>query len=85
MVDRHDIDQFASNALGILLLNELSEDALEIGEREGGLEFGRRRVGQDFSLCDNDDAMADEFDDLKDVGDVEDCLCPALRGAATDL
>ena len=32
MVDRHDVDEFASDAVGVLLLDELGEDAFEIGE-----------------------------------------------------
>src|ERR1700721_1092511 len=40
MVDRHNVDQLVGNALGILLLDELSKNALEIGERKRRLQLG---------------------------------------------
>ena len=45
---------------------------------ERGLEFGGWRVGKDFALGDDDDAVADQLDDFEHVRDVEDGL--ALRG-----
>ena len=64
--------------LGVLLLDELGEDAFEVGELEGGFEFGGWGVGEDLAFGDDDDAIADELDHLKDVRDVEDGF--ALRG-----
>jgi hypothetical protein len=58
MLDRHGAGDVAGNAAGVVLLDELGEDAWGVGE--------------DFSLGDDDDAIADEFDDFEDVGDVED-------------
>jgi len=39
MANRHDVNEFASNRLRILLLNELGEDAFEIRELKRRLEF----------------------------------------------
>jgi hypothetical protein len=78
MVNRHDLNEFASHALRVLLLNELSEDAFEICKLEGSLELGRRSVGQNPASRDNDDTIADQLDHLKNMRDVEDCF--ALRG-----
>ncbi len=66
------------DAVGVLLLDELGEDAFEIGELQGGLQLGGWGVGEDLSFGDDDDAIADQLDDFEDVRDVEDCL--ALRG-----
>ncbi len=74
MVDRHDLDEFASNTLRVLLLNQLSEDALEICELKRSLELGGRSVGQNPASRDDDDAVADELDHLENVRDVENCL-----------
>src|SRR6266550_1687661 len=78
MVNRHDLDELASDALRILLLNELSEDAFEIRKLKGSLELGWRSISQDPASRDDDDAVADELDHLKNMRDVKDCL--ALRG-----
>ena len=59
MVNRHDLDEFASDALRILLLNELGEDAFEIRELKRRLELRRRSVGQDPASRDDDDTVAD--------------------------
>jgi len=74
MVNRHDVDKLARDALGILLLDELGEDALEICECERGFELRGRRVCQDFAFGNDDDTVADQLDDFEDVRDVEDCL-----------
>src|SRR5438270_3886349 len=74
MMDRHDVDQFASNALRILLLDELREDAFEIPKLQRTFQLGGRSVGQNPPSCDDDDAIADELNDLKNVRDVEDRL-----------
>ena len=78
MVDRHDIDEFSGHALGVLLLDKLGEDTLEIGERKRVFELGRGCVGEDLSFRYDDDTVTDQLDYLKHVGDVEDCF--ALRG-----
>jgi hypothetical protein len=78
MVNRHDFHQFASNALRILLLNELSKDTFEIRKLQGSLEFGWRSVGQDPASRYDDDTVADELDHLQNMRDVKYCL--ALRG-----
>src|ERR1700692_1741532 len=78
IVNRHDLDEFASDALRILLLNELGEDAFEIRELKRSLEFGWRSVGQDPASRSDDDTVADELDHLQNMRDVEYCL--ALRG-----
>src|SRR5271170_7221072 len=36
MAHRHGLDQLLSNGLRVLLLDQLCEDALEVGQREGG-------------------------------------------------
>src|SRR5215469_4086614 len=74
MVNRHDLNQFASHALCVLLLNQLGEDAFKIWELKGSLELRGRSVGQDPASRDDDDAVADELADLENVRDVEDCL-----------
>src|ERR1700746_3157249 len=78
MVDRHNVDQFASNALRILLLNQLCEDAFEIPELQRSLQLRGRSVCQNPASRDDNDTIADELNDLKNVRDVKDCL--ALRG-----
>jgi hypothetical protein len=67
MVNRHDLDEFASDALRILLLNELSEDTFEIRKLKRSLELGGRSVGQNPTSRDDDDPVADKLDYLKNV------------------
>ena len=74
MVDRHDVNQFASKTLRILLLNELSEDAFEIRELQRNFQIGWRSVGQNPASRDDDDTVTDDLDDLKNVRDVKDRL-----------
>src|ERR1700736_2265447 len=74
MMHRHDLDEFASNALCILLLNELSEDTFEIRELKRSLELGGWSIGQDPASRDDDDTVADELDHLKNMRNIEDCL-----------
>src|SRR5882757_5078556 len=78
MVNRHDLNEFASHALRVLLLNQLGEDAFEIRKLERSLELGRRSVGQNPASRDDDDAVADQLDHLKNMRDVEYRF--ALRG-----
>src|SRR5438105_3836596 len=70
MVDRHDVNQFASKTLRILLLNELSENAFEIRELQRNFQIGWRSVGQNPASRDDDDTVTDDLDDLKNVRDV---------------
>src|SRR6266849_2831727 len=71
MMNRHDLDEFASNTLRILLLNELGEDAFEIRELQRSLELGWRSVSQNPASRDDDDSVADELDHLKNVRAIE--------------
>ena len=71
MVDRHNVDELIGNALGILLLDELRKNALEIGERQRSLEFGGGRIGENLAFRDDDNSVTDDLNYLKHVRDVE--------------
>src|SRR5258708_1300063 len=71
MRNRHDLNEFTSNALRILLLNELGEDAFEIRELQRSFELGGGSVGQNSTSRDDNDTVADELNYLKNVRDIK--------------
>src|ERR1035437_6485376 len=71
ILDRHGAYEVACDGLSIFLLDELREDAFKVGELQRSPEFGGRRVGEDSAFGDDNDSVADEFDNLQDMRDIE--------------
>ena len=78
MLRRHGFNKLPGEGAGVVLLDELREDAFEIGQGEQAFEVGWSRVGADAAAGEDDDAVADLLDDFEHVRDVEDGF--AARG-----
>jgi hypothetical protein len=68
----HDVNNGLSAATGILLLNELREDALKVGQAHETGKIAGGCVGEKFALGDDDDTAANLFHHFEDVRDVKD-------------
>ena len=72
-------------AFGVLLLDQLREDALEIGQLHQLCQFSRGGIRENRSAGDHDHSIADLFNDLKHMRDVEDGFPFGRRGLAAGL
>jgi hypothetical protein len=78
MAELHHLDHLLGNGPRVLLLDQLREDAFKIGQAHEAGELRGTGVSENFSLGDDDDAIADLLDDFEDMRDVKDGL--AFRG-----
>lgn len=65
MANLHHLNHFLRKSPRFLLLDQLRKEAFQIGEAHQLRKFGGASIGQNPAFGDNDDAVADLFDDFK--------------------